>query len=78
MSGCWYRTPPLHREAWHRMKWWHLSAVDRAPPTARVTLERITAEQVDLYCYIPPPGENIPVSVEPFLVEESVPTDDEV
>ena len=62
--------PPLHREAWHRMKGWYQSAVDRAPPPTRVTLERITAERVDLYNYVPPPGENIPVSVDPFTVDD--------
>ena len=43
-----------------------------------VTPERITAEQVDLYHYVPPPGENIPVSIEPFLAKDSVPTEDEI
>ena len=52
--------------------------VDRAPPPAWVTLEKITAEQVDLYSYVLPPGENIPVSVEPFPVDESVPTEDNI
>ena len=56
------------------MKGWYQAAFDFAPPPARVTLERITAEQVDLYRHIPPPGENIPVSVDPLPVEELVPT----
>ena len=55
--------PPLHREAWHRMKGWYRSASDRVPPTSRVTLERIRVEQVELYRYVPPLGENIPVYV---------------
>ena len=60
------------------MKGWYWSADDRAPPPAWVTLKRITAEQVDLYHYIPPLGENISVSVEPFPVEDSVPTEDKI
>ena len=48
--------PPLHREAWHRMKGWYQATVDRAPPPSRVNLERITADWVDLYRYVPPPG----------------------
>ena len=48
--------PPLHREAWHWMKGWYWAAVDRAPPPARVNLEWITAELVDLYLYILSPG----------------------
>ena len=47
---------PLHWEAWHWMKGWYWSADDRAPPPAWVTLKRITAERVDHYRYIPPPG----------------------
>ena len=41
--------PPLHREDWHRLKGWYRAAIDRAPPPAWVTLERIMAERVDLY-----------------------------
>ena len=35
--------PPLHREAWHRIKGWYKAAVNRAPPSARVTFKRITS-----------------------------------
>ena len=34
--------PPLHREAWQRIKGWYKAVVDRSPPPAQVTLERIT------------------------------------
>ena len=64
--------PPLIREAWHRIKGWYKDTVDRAPPPARVTLERITAERVALYSYVPPLGENIPISIRPFQVDDSV------
>ena len=70
--------PPLHREAWRRMKGGYRSAVDRAPLPNWVTFEQITAEWVDLYRHVPPPGEKIPVSVEPFSVEDSVPTEDDI
>ena len=40
--------PPLHWEAWHWMKEWYWDAVDHAPPPARVTLEQIMAERVEL------------------------------
>ena len=36
------------------------------------------AEQVYLYSYVPPLGENIPVSVKPFPVYYLVPTEDEI
>ena len=66
--------PHLHREAWHQIKGWYKAAFDRAPPPAWVTLERITAERVELYSYVPPPGRNIPISVQLFPVDDSVPT----
>ena len=69
---------PLHREAWHRMKRWYRDAINRALRPSQVTLKRITAERVDLYHHVPPLGKNIPVSVDPLPVEESVPTEDEI
>ena len=70
--------PPLHREAWHRIKGWYKAAVDCDPPPAQVTLKRITAERVDFYSHIPPPDTNIPVSVQPIPVEDLVTTEDEI
>ena len=66
--------PLLHKEGWHRMKGWYRSTVDYAPPLAQVTLERITAERVDLYRHLPLPGEKIPVSVDLLQVYHLVPT----
>ena len=56
------------------MKVWYWAAVGRAPPPARFTRERVTAERVDLYSYVPPLRENIPISVEPFPVDDLLPT----
>ena len=36
------------------------------------------AERVDLYSYVPSPGENIPVTVRPVQANDSVPTEDEI
>ena len=33
---------------------------------------------MELYSYVPPQGTNIPISVEPFPVDDSVPTEDEI
>ena len=60
------------------MKGWYRAEFDRAMPPAWVTLERITAESVDLYRHVPPPGDNIPVYVELFQVEDLVPTEDDI
>ena len=61
--------PPLYQEAWNKMKGWYWAAVDRVSPPSRVTLKRITADQIDLYHHVPPPGDNIPVSVEKLPME---------
>ena len=70
--------PPLHREAWHRLKECYWSNFYCATPPNWFTLEQITAEQVDLYSYVPPPGANIPIYVEPFPVDDLVPTEDKI
>ena len=73
--------PSLPREAWRMIQGWYQEAADHAPPHARVTLERITAEREVLYCTVPPPpprGETIPLSVPPSPIDDSVPTEEEV
>ena len=52
--------------------------MDRAPPPAQVTLKQVTADRVALYIRIPPPGDNIPVTIEPFAVEDGVPAEEEI
>ena len=70
--------PPKKKEAWRRLKVWYKSAVNRAPPPARATLERIMADQVNLYIYVPSPGENIPVTVNLVKVDDLVSMEDEI
>ena len=60
------------------MKGWYKAAVDRTLPPSRVTLYQITAERVDLYRQVQPSEENIPISVDPFEVEDLVPTEDKI
>ena len=70
--------PQLHRKAWHRIKGWYRATVDYALPSTWVTLEWIMADWVELYSYVPPPVANIPIYVEPFPVDNLVPTEDEI
>ena len=70
--------PPNAKEAWRRMKVWYQAAAKRGPPPARATLERITAERTAMYSQVPTPGENIPVTVEPAEIDDSVPTEDKI
>ena len=72
------RDPPIPCKAWRRMRGWYRAAVDHALPPAQITLERITAERVEIYRVVSPPGENIPTSVEPNHIDDYVPTEEEV
>ena len=60
------------------MKGWYQAAAKRGPPPARATLERITAERTELYSQVPSPGEKIPVTVEPAMIDDLVPTEDKI
>ena len=70
--------PPLIQEVWYRIQGWYKATVDRNPPPARVTLKRIRAERVALYSWVPPPGDSIPMEIEPFKVEDKVPDEGEI
>ena len=49
------------------------------PPPACVNIARITEERVDLYWRSPtPPRRSIPVELDPFPIDDSVPEDEEV
>ena len=70
--------PPLTQEAWHRLQGWYKATADRPPPPARATLKRVTAEREQLYSRVSPPGDAIPVTIDPFRVEDGVPSEAEV
>ena len=46
--------PPLPHEVWRRTRGLYRAAVYHAPTPARITLERIRAERVELYRTVPP------------------------
>ena len=69
---------PNPKEAWRRLKGWYKAAVNRAPPPSQATLERITAERVNLYSYVPSLRENIPVTVRPVKLYDSVPMEEKI
>ena len=70
--------PPDAKGAWRRMKGWYRAAVTRGPSPAQATLERITADQTELYRQVPSQGEGITTHVEKNTIDDSVPTEDEV
>jgi hypothetical protein len=62
--------PPDLQAAWNAMKGWYREAGDRAPPPARSTLEKVTTERAALYRKEQPPGDPIPILVEPLEVRD--------
>ena len=57
---------------------WYKDAADHRPPPSRLTIYRMTAEQVELYRHVPSPAQPIPVGVTPLTIEESVLEDKEI
>ena len=70
--------PPLIREAWIRMRGCYREKLDRPPPPAIVAISNMTAEQVELYRHVPPPGHPIPVGVQPLSMDDSILEDKEI
>ena len=60
---------PFPKESGHQMKGWYKVVAGRALLPARITINRIRAERVALHHHIPTPGENIPISVDPLLLD---------
>ena len=60
------------------MKGWCKVVAGCALPPARLTIKWITAERVALHNHIPPQGENIPISVDHFPLDDSVPMEDDI
>ena len=58
------------------IKGWYKAVVNRSLPTARLTIEWITVELVEMYHHVPPPGENIPLYIIHFNFDNLVPTEE--
>ena len=71
-----YSYTTLHKGTWYHMKGWYKTAANHAPPPTRLTLNQIMAERVVWYCRKPPLGDNIPISVDPFPLEDSITTEE--
>ena len=61
--------PLLNKELGHQIKGWYKVAAGCASPPSRLTIKRIMADRVALHHHIPPLGENIPISVDPFPLD---------
>jgi hypothetical protein len=68
----------LLEEAWRELKGWYRIAEDKAPKPCYESLQKQTQERIDLYARVAPPGQSIPINVEPTPVDDSVPDDAEI
>ena len=69
---------PFHKESGHHIKGWYKVMAGRTLTPTRLTIKRITEEEVALHHHIPPLGENISVSVDPFTWYESVTMENDI
>ncbi len=65
-------------EAWRHLKGWYRTAEDRAPKACPETLASQTAERVELYTAVHPPGWSLPINTTPIPVPDDTPTDHEI
>jgi hypothetical protein len=66
------------KEAWRSIKGWYRSVEDRPPKPNYQRMKTLTQERIDLYTAAPPPGAPIPINVDPFDVNDEIPTDGEI
>ena len=66
------------QEGWNVAKRWYRAASDVAPKPCYESMEKQTAERVELYGKVEPPGDSIPINVDPYNVEDEVPKDPEI
>ena len=66
------------QEAFRHLKGWYRNAGEAAARPCFQTMERQTKEREELYGRVPPPGDPIPINVDPFIIDDGVPTNDEI
>jgi len=66
------------KEAWRSIKGWYRSVEDRPLKPNYQWMEALTQERVDLYTVETPPRDPIPINVDPFDVNDDIPTDNEI
>jgi hypothetical protein len=65
-------------EAWRNLKGWYQLVEDRAPKACPETLALQTAERVEFYTAVRPPGGSMPINVDPIPVPAGPPMDHEI
>ena len=66
------------KEAWRCLKGWYKAASDAAPAASQLSLAAQTAERVDLYRKVPPPGDPLLIHVDKADIPDGPPSDGEL
>ena len=68
------------KEAWRLLKYWYREVEGRAPRPSLQTMEKQTAERVELYTKVPREELRapLPINVEPFPISDAVPSEWEI
>ena len=68
------------KEAWRSLKFWYREVEGRAPRPSLQTMEKQTAERVELYAKVPRADLRapLPINVEPFSISDAVPSEWEI
>jgi hypothetical protein len=66
------------KEGWRCLKGWYKAASDTAPAASPMSLAAQTAERVDLYRKVPPPGDPLPIHVDKANIPDGPPSDGEL
>jgi hypothetical protein len=66
------------KEAWRCLKGWYRSATNQPPKLCHLTMTHLTKERTALYARVPTPGGRFPIVVDPFFVQDKLPTDSKI
>jgi hypothetical protein len=66
------------REAFCHLKGWYRAALETTTWPCPQTMVKQTAEHVDLYRQQDPPGEPLPINIDPILVDDGTPSKGEI
>ena len=66
------------QEAWRLLKGWYRVAEDRAPKPCYKAMAKQTSKRAELYARVQPPGEPIPINIQPFDIDDLVPKESKI
>jgi len=66
------------QEAWHLLKGWYQVTEDRAPRPCYKAMAKQNGKRTEIYDKAQPPGEPIPINIQPFEIDGSVPKEPEI